>query len=256
MGCLPLQDGIIYGPVRSRRLGRSLGVNVLPCAYKLCSFDCIYCHYGRTEVKSVAPSREHFLTAREVLAALERTLRNRQDFDAITFSGNGEPTLHPGFAELAAGARGLRDRHAPRAKLVLLSNASTAHRPDVREALGHFDLPVLKLDAGDARTLARVNRPAAQVGIEEITGALRQVPNLTVQSVIVAGHLGNADDEAVERWLDALARIRPRAVQVYSSDRPVAETGVERVPRHELEELAARVKERTRADAHAYWLAD
>lgn len=255
MNPLSLQDGIIYGPIRSRRLGRSLGVNVLPCDYKLCSFDCIYCHYGRTEVKSTAPSREHFPAAREVLAALERTLRNRQDFAAITFSGNGEPTLHPDFAELAAGARALRDRHAPLAKLVLLSNSSTAHRPGIREALGHFDLPVMKLDAGDARTLSRVNRPAAQVGIEEITGALRLVPNLTVQSVIVAGHLGNADDEAVERWLEALARIRPRAVQIYSSDRPVAETGVERVLPDDLQDLAGRVQARTRADAQAFWCA-
>ena len=253
MSPLSLQDGIIYGPVRSRRLGRSLGVNVLPCDYKLCSFDCIYCHYGRTEVKSLEPSREHFPSARDVLAALERSLRQRQDFEAITFSGNGEATLHPDFAELAAGARRLRDRHAPHAKLALLSNSSTAHRPDLRQALEHFDLPILKLDAGDARTLARVNRPAAQVGLEEVLGALRQVPNLTVQSVIVAGHLGNSDDEAVEKWLAALARIRPRTVQIYSSDRPVAETGVERVSPERLRALAERVRAQTKSDAQAYW---
>ncbi len=253
MNPLSLQNGIIYGPVRSRRLGCSLGVNLLPCDYKLCSFDCIYCHYGRTEVKAPSPSREHFPGVRDVLAALERTLRQRRDFETITFSGNGEPTLHPDFAELASEARRLRDRYAPAAKLALLSNSSTAHRPDIREALGQFDLPIMKLDAGDSGTLARVNRPAAQVGLDDMVGALSQIPHLTVQSVIVAGHLGNADEEVLERWLAALARIGPREVQIYSSDRPVAETGVERVPPPVLQQLAERVRSRVRAGASAYW---
>ena len=125
MPVLPLERGIVYGPIISRRLGVSLGVNLLPAGYKTCSFDCVYCHYGCTHAKTVDPSVEDMPWPQEVERALEAALRRHHSVDSLTFSGNGEPTLHPAFAEIARTARQLRDRHAPHVRLALFSNSST-----------------------------------------------------------------------------------------------------------------------------------
>ncbi len=127
MAMIPLQRGIIYGPVASRRLGRSLGINLLPANCKLCSFDCVYCHYGRTQAKSLHPEEDAFPSVQEVLNAVEAALQGGLDFDYLTFSGNGEPTLHPNFAEIVFEVRILRDRLRPQVKLAVLSNSSTAN---------------------------------------------------------------------------------------------------------------------------------
>jgi wyosine [tRNA(Phe)-imidazoG37] synthetase (radical SAM superfamily) len=110
MAVLPLKSGIIYGPVNSRRLGRSLGINLLPTRHKLCSFDCVYCHYGRTQIKTLCPEDDGFPGVDQVLHAVFEALQYYQDIDYLTFSGNGEATLHPQFPEIAASVRGLRDR--------------------------------------------------------------------------------------------------------------------------------------------------
>ena len=155
---LPLQVDILYGPVNSRRLGRSLGINLMPGAYKLCSFNCVYCHYGHTDIKSLSADARDVPWSREVLREVEVALRKYPDIDTITFSGNGEPTLHPAFAKIATAVSELRDSIAPNVRLALFSNATTAHLAHVREALALFDLPMLKLDAGDPGTLAAINR--------------------------------------------------------------------------------------------------
>jgi len=253
MRVLPLERDIIYGPLFSRRLGRSLGVNLLPTRYKLCSFDCVYCHYGRTDVKTLSPPARDFPWMKEVLRAVEAALRKYPNVDYLTFSGNGEPTLHPSFPAIVAAVRHLRDELSPDVKLALFSNGTTAHLPHVRESLALFDAPILKLDAGDPETLARINRPAPEVKLEDILDGLKEVPGCIVQSVLVDGKVSNVRGEAFEAWVAALAAIRPTEVQIYSTDYPVPEAGVERVLPYVLKRIAGEVEERTGLQVRAYW---
>lgn len=253
MTVLRLQRGIIYGPVNSRRLGRSLGINLLPTRYKLCSFDCVYCHYGRTAVKTMAAAAEHFPDEAAVLAEVEKALAGSEDFDYLTFSGNGEATLHPRFPAIVSGVRRLRDALRPAVRLAILSNSTTAHLPHVREALTGIDVPIMKLDAGDARTLECINRPAPGVTLEQIVAGLGQVPGLVIQSVLVDGLVTNVRGEAFEAWLATVAELRPARVQIYSTDRPVADAGVERVPPEALQRIADEARTRTGLTFEAYW---
>jgi wyosine [tRNA(Phe)-imidazoG37] synthetase (radical SAM superfamily) len=253
MSILPLETGIVYGPIRSRRLGFSLGVNLLPTRYKLCSFDCIYCHYGRTHVKSLKPDPRDLPWSSEVLWEIEAALRKYPNVNCITFSGNGEPTLHPAFPKIAAAVSELRDRLAPNVKLALFSNATTAHLERVREALPLFDTPMLKLDAGDPDTLAAINRPAPDVSWEGTIAGLQLVPNLVIQSVLIDGEVTNVRGAAFETWVDTLAKLRPTRVQIYSTGYPVPESGIERVLPYELKRIGEDVKERTGLPIEARW---
>jgi wyosine [tRNA(Phe)-imidazoG37] synthetase (radical SAM superfamily) len=219
MTVLPLQTGIIYGPIDSRRLGRSLGINLLPTSYKLCSFDCVYCHYGRTQVKTLCPEASNHPGVEQVLQAVREALQVHLDIDYLTFSGNGEATLHPEFPRIVSGVRQLRDQLRPEVKLTILSNSSTVHLPHIREALAGFEAPIMKLDAGDPRTLAGLNRPAPEVKLERILEGLKGIPRLIIQSVLVEGRVTNIRGEAFEAWLAALAEIRPTGVQIYSTVR-------------------------------------
>jgi wyosine [tRNA(Phe)-imidazoG37] synthetase (radical SAM superfamily) len=138
-------------------------------------------------------------------------------------------------------------------RLTILSNASTAHLPHIREALAGFEAPIMKLDAGDPGTLAGLNRPAPAVKLARILEGLKGVPGLIVQSVLVEGRVSNARGEAFEAWLAALAELRPTGVQIYSTDRPVPEAGVERVPPAALRRIAGEIQERTGLRVDAYW---
>jgi len=253
MNVLSLETTITYGPLFSRRLGRSLGVNLLPFDRKVCSFDCIYCHYGPTTVKTAAPSGVAFPSVDAILHAIETALRRYPHVDALTFSGNGEPTLHPRFPAIVAETRRLRDTVAPNVKLALFSNATTAHLPHIQESLRDFYLPILKLDAGDPVTLTRVNRPAAGVTLDNILAGLKTTPNLIVQSVMIDGEVSNSKGEALEAWIAALDALRPAAVQLYSTDYPVPDADVQRVPPYILKRIASEVTERTGLRIDAFW---
>jgi wyosine [tRNA(Phe)-imidazoG37] synthetase (radical SAM superfamily) len=253
MNMLALQPDIIYGPINSRRLGRSLGVNLLPTDFKLCSFDCIYCQYGRTKAKTLSPESEGFPELDIVLKAIETGLLEHQ-IDFLTFSGNGEPTLHPEFPTIVNYARELLKRYHPKAKLALLSNASTLGRSEIREAILRIDVPILHLDAGDPVTLARVNRHAPQVKFEQIVAAMKAIPHVVVQSVLIDGEVSNIRGEPYEAWVSTLAEIKPTKVQIYSTERPVPESGVLCVPPAVLERIAADVQERTGIPMNSYWV--
>jgi wyosine [tRNA(Phe)-imidazoG37] synthetase (radical SAM superfamily) len=244
MGVLALETEIVYGPILSRRLGLSLGVNLLPTRYKPCSFDCIYCHYGPTHVKSLKPEPRSLPRSQNILRAVEIALREHS-VDYVTFSGNGEPTLHPAFAGIAEAVARLRDKIAPQTKLALFSNSSTAHRKDVRQALAFFDLPMMKLDAGDPDTLAAINQPAQEVSWDAIIAGLQQVDNLVIQSVLIDGRITNIKGSAFEAWVDTLANLDPSCVQIYSTEYPVPQNGVERVLPYELKRIAREVSQRT-----------
>jgi len=253
MNVLPLETTLTYGPLFSRRLGRSLGVNLLPFDCKVCSFDCVYCHYGHTTVHTITPEGIAFPDVAAVLQAVETALRRYPHVDALTFSGNGEPTLHPHFPAIVAETRRLRDALAPNVKLALFSNATTAHLPHIQTSLRDFDLPILKLDAGDPATLARINRPVTGVTLDSIIAGLKATPNLIVQSVLIDGEVSNITGEALEAWMTALDAVRPAAVQLYSTDYPVPDEGVKRVPPYVLKRIAQEVAQRAGLRVETFW---
>jgi len=244
MVVLELQKGIIYGPVASRRLGRSLGINLSPTSVKYCSFDCIYCHYGRTPAATASREYDKFLpTPTEVTAALEDALARLGAPDYITFSGNGEPTYHPAFAEVAAGVREVRDRRAPASKLAILSNAGGVGDPRVREGLGLFDVRIMKLDAGTPALFKLINCPAPGVRFEDIITGLADLEPFTMQTCFVAGEPTNTTGNLVADYLAVVTRIAPARAQVYTIDRPVGTRGISKVSRERLEEIARRLRE-------------
>lgn len=252
MSVLKLQSDVIYGPINSRRLGRSLGINLLPTTRKLCTFDCIYCQYGSSDVGSMPEEHTGFPSLETVLHSIEKALSQQPLPNYLTFSGNGEPTLHPQFPQIAAEVRRLRDRMCPDVRLAILSNSSRIHRSEIREAVQQLDDPIMKLDAGDPATFAQINRPVPGVTFEKIIAGLAAMPRVIIQSMIVDGPLQNAEGEAHEAWLSTLAQLSPEKVQVYSTERPVAQTEVERVSKATLEELARNAENRTGVPVRAY----
>jgi len=253
---LPLQDGILYGPIDSRRLGKSLGVNLMPGTYKLCSFDCVYCHYGSTDVLAVAMNRykKDLPSVEQVLGEVERAMKSTIDYAYITFSGNGEPTLHPDFGEIVTGIADLKNRHRPNVKVALLSNSSGLYREEVKKSISQIDLPVFKLDAGDEDTFTKINRPARAVDFHKIVQSLQAVKGIYIQTVLMAGTPSNVGEHTLAAYFRTVARINPREVQIYSLDRPVSNKHIERVLPAQLEEIAMKGKKETGVDFKPFYL--
>ncbi|MCU0610569.1 MAG: hypothetical protein MUE60_02130 [Candidatus Eisenbacteria bacterium] len=217
---LSTKGTITYGPVRSRRLGWSLGINALPPYRKTCTFDCLYCQYGRAAPVSPDTARPGFPPVDDVLAAIEEALAGDIPQPAyLTFSGNGEPTLHPQFGDLVDGVCALRNRLVPDAKVALLSNSSLAGNTEIASALSCLDVRIMKLDAGTDALLANFNRPWPSLGLEDITRGLRSLPSVTIQCLLAGGPEGNSSHDDIESLIACLQRIRPRMVQLYSLDR-------------------------------------
>jgi len=252
---IPLKSGIIYGPVRSRRLGRSLGLNISPARYKLCSFNCVYCQYGWTDVSTLdtAPYLKDFPTVADFASALERVLveHNSEGIDNITFSGNGEPTLHPQFAELVDIAGMLKNKYCPAARLGVLTNSSTAIMDKVRAALERLDFKIMKLDAGDLETFQEINRPCPQVEYQEILKSLKSMPNVTLQTMFVDGAFQNIDQRKIASWIERVGEIKPIKAQIYSLHRPAAASLLKEVPAEKLAEIADRAESATGVDVEA-----
>ena len=238
------KDGPVYGPVHSRRLGLSLGLNICPTARKQCSFDCIYCECGSRQPMLVATAAEAWPTPLQVEEALAQALERVHAVDCITFAGNGEPTLHPAFAEIAARVRRLRDTRAPGLKLVLLSNAAGLGRESVAAALSLIDLPIFKIDAGTEEIFQQINRPAAPLSLADIMGYLKTVSRFSLQSLFVDGRYSNVDEGSVTAWIDRVAEIHPQAVQIYTLDRTAPVRGLTPVSLETLQAIAGRLRER------------
>ena len=255
---LPLQSTIIYGPVHSRRLGVSLGVNLLPTGYKLCSFNCIYCQYGWTRKATLAPTHglKDLPKLHEVATALERALQDLahrgQTVDSITICGNGEPTLYENLAAVIATARCLRDRYQPNARLAILSNSSTVGNKQVREALEPLDLKIMKFDAGSEEMFRQLNHPRAPIYMGEIVAGLKELKNIFLQSLFVQGRVTNADPDSVDLWVDKVRDIRPLGVQIYTLDREPADQRIAKVSLATLQWIAHQVRWRARVQADVF----
>ena len=244
-----LYDNIIFGPIRSRRLGLSLGVNLLPIESKLCSFDCIYCECGWNDEH---PGKRRFNAREDVRNMLDETLQKMVSDgtppDVITFAGNGEPTMHPDFENIIADTIALRDKHCPAAKVSVLSNATQIHREDVRRALLRVDNNILKLDSAFDETVQLVNKPQGAYTVARTVELLKAFEgNLILQTMFLRGeYLGkrvdNTTEEEVSAWLKLVAEIKPKQVMVYSLDRDTPCQTLEKVEKEELREIAARIE--------------
>ena len=244
-----LYDNIIFGPIRSRRLGLSLGVNLLPIESKLCSFDCIYCECGWNDEH---PGKRRFNAREDVRVMLEETLQKMvadgTPPDVITFAGNGEPTMHPDFENIIEDTIALRDKHCPEAKVSVLSNATQIHREDVRRALLRVDNNILKLDSAFDETVQLVNKPQGAYTVARTVELLKAFDgNLILQTMFLRGEytgkrVDNTTEEEVSAWLKLVAEIKPKQVMVYSLDRDTPCQTLEKVEKEELREIAARVE--------------
>lgn len=239
----------IFGPVHSRRLGVSLGINLMPGDGKVCTFDCVYCECGfnadhRPRLRR--PTRE------EVRAALEARLQDMQANgpapDVLTFAGNGEPTAHPHFAEIIDDTLALRDRYFPSAKVSVLSNSTMLHRPEVVDALRRIDNNILKLDTVDADYIRRVDRPTGAYDVRQVIARLKAFDgHLVIQTMFMKGtHDGlsvdNTSDRYVLPWLDVVKEIAPRQVMIYTIDRETPDLHLEKATREELDRIAVLVR--------------
>ncbi len=245
-----LFDQIIFGPVHSRRLGLSLGVNLLPLESKLCSFDCIYCECGWN---ADHPGQRRFNRREEVARSLDETLRKMVAAgtppDVITFAGNGEPTLHPDFEAIIDDTIALRDRLAPTAKVSVLTNATRLDDESVCRALLRVDNPILKLDSAFDATVRRMNRP--QSPDYTVRGTVERMKRfdgrMILQTMFLRGEcdgepIDNTTEQEVAAWLELVREIRPRQVMAYSLDRDTPCRTLEKVPREELQRIAERVE--------------
>ncbi len=240
MNVLPLKKGVIYGPVNSRRLGLSLGINLLPTSKKYCSYDCIYCHYGFTDVHTLELPQEvdHQPTPEEVKIALEDYLKKDKNISYITFSGNGEATLHPQFSEMVDIVKKVRDEYVPSVKVVILSNSSTVDKPEIRKALKKLDLRIMKLDCGTEKTWRDLNHPHKSLSLEKMVEGLQKLKDVIIQTIFVKGRVDNTTDEEVESWISKLKVIKAKEVQIYTCDRPVPDKGIEKIPKEVLYKIA------------------
>ena len=237
---------IAYGPIHSRRLGTSLGVELMPLDHKLCTFNCVYCECGWNE----PVSHPQLPTRAEVKAALEAKLSTfnlqHSTLDVITFSGNGEPTLHPDFLGIIEDTCALRDRFCPGTKVSVLSNSTQLGRPDVVQALRLCDNRILKLDAGTDEMMHRIDMPVNEhLTVAQIMDWLAPFEgDFTLQTCFLRGeHAGqkidNTTPSELEAWYRAVESLRPKQIMIYVIDRKTPEEHLEKISRAEMERIAA-----------------
>ena len=244
-----LREETVFGPIHSRRLGSSLGINLLPTKGKICNFDCIYCECGWNadgRGDTVLP------TAAQVRSALEDKLTalmlEGTPVDSITFSGDGEPTLNPEFPRIIDDTIKLRDAFYPAAKVSVLSNATRVHLPEVFDALRKVDNPIMKLDAPTDALAAIINRPAPGYSVARTVEALKRFEgDFILQTMFLRYPIGSTGNlvfdsgapEVLGPWMDIVRQLRPRQIQVYTIDRPTPAEGLEKYTVEEMKALVA-----------------
>ncbi|MDO5759621.1 MAG: radical SAM protein [Bacteroidota bacterium] len=245
-----LFEEIIVGPIHSRRLGTSLGVNVLPTEKKYCSFDCVYCECGWNEIDT----RSHvgFNERKKIKEALEQwcnshSEQERVKVDSITFSGNGEPTLHPEILGIVEDVISLRNKFLPKAKVTILTNSTNIYKEDVNKALHLIDNPILKIDAGTSEMYKRINKPVS-ASFKDIKKGLREfgekaiIQTILLRSKNKAEEINNTTEEEFSAWLEFIKEIKPRMVMLYVIDRATPDKDLIKLEKEEMESFANRVR--------------
>lgn len=243
-----LFNEVVFGPVKSRRLGISLGLNLLPTNQKICNFNCIYCECGwnkYVDSTNKLPSRD------EVRVALEKKLidlkQHNSKLDAITFAGNGEPSIHPEFSLIVDDVIELRNLYFPNAKTTLLSNAGLLTERSILEAIMKLDSNILKLDAGTDRMFHLINRSSENIHISEVVDNLKKFNgNLIVQTLFLKGSykgeiIDNTSEEELTSWINFISEIKPKYVMIYPIARATPVDNLEKIPRKELQKIAERL---------------
>lgn len=235
-------DEIVFGPIFSRRLGSSLGVNLLPSKGKLCNFDCVYCECGWNKDgvgDKVFPKLEDIETALDEKMA--KAVAEGVAVDSITFSGNGEPTMHPDFPQVIDITLRLRDRYFPNAKVSVLSNATLVGRKAVAEALKRVDNPILKIDASSDELIRKINKPVGAYRLAEVVEALKAFEGgFILQTMFLRSpEFDTAAPEALAAWMDIVRELKPREIMVYTIDR---ETPDKSLGKYTVEQMTAFVQ--------------
>lgn len=246
-----LFDELIFGPVKSRRLGKSLGINLLPTKSKLCNFNCLYCECGLTPESSpkdisAIPSQKDVRVTLELALAGFRT--RKEHIDTITFAGNGEPTLHPDFPDIVEDTIKLRDQLFPDADIAVLSNATMTGSQEVREALKKIELNILKLDSAVEETIRNINCPKVKFSLTALIENLKQLQdNLIIQTLFLKGKYNNysfdnSSPSEIAQWLAVLKILNPKQVMIYSLDRNTPIEELQKIDADKLEEIAKEVR--------------
>jgi len=244
-----LFEEIVFGPIKSRRLGISLGINLAPKHGKVCNFDCIYCECGFNKdgkKDNLIPQRE------EVATAIEETLRNYsgEKIDTITFSGNGEPTIHPRFPEIIDDTIRLRNIYAPQAKISVLTNGSRIGREGVREALLKIENAIIKIDSAIDQTARLIGRPHYSYSVSDVTKELAPFKGRYVlQTMFLRGEfegivIDNTTQQELHAWYGIVAIAEPREIMIYTIDRETPAKNLQKVSVEEMERIAAPLKEK------------
>lgn len=245
-----LFDKIIFGPVQSRRLGVSLGINLLPVNKKICTFDCIYCECGfngeQAGVITKMPTREEVKT--ELKQVLTKMQDDKQEPNVITFAGNGEPTMHKDFEGIIDDTIELRNSFFPKARIAVLSNATLIHKESVVNALKRVDDNILKLDSGLEETIKTLDQPNPGFTLPNLTNNLIQFKGqLTIQTMFVTGEyngvkIDNTSSEDVSAWLKIITEVKPKSVMIYTIERDTPVKGLTKVALEKLKEIASEVE--------------
>lgn len=246
-----LVDACIYGPVVSRRFGASLGINPLPAGRKVCGFNCNYCQLGWTtdlvDEATLAgydwPSAERI--ARELGERLRELAASGTGVERITFSGNGEPTLHPDFDGVVMEVLAVRDREAPGVAVGILTNGALLSNPRVVGGLNLLDERYVKLDAGTESMFLDMNCPTVDVGIWDVIQGIGRLKDCVIQAMFTRGRRDNTAEADVDAWIAVVGRLNPKAVQIYTVSRTPADPMIRPVESDRLEEIARRLRERT-----------
>ena len=246
----------VFGPVHSRRLGISLGINLLPADGKVCSFDCIYCECGfNKDHRPTLPMPTPTLVAEKLEAKLKEMAAEGQLPDVLTFAGNGEPTCHPQFPEIIDNTIRLRDQYCPKAKVSVLSNSTMIHRQDVHDALMRVDNNILKLDTVNPIYINKVDRPNGSYDVNAIIEHMKTFNgHIIIQTMFMRGTLplqgeskgitesvDNTGDEYVIPWLEAVKEIAPQQVMIYTIDRETPTEGLLKATHEQLNQIRDRV---------------
>ena len=244
-----LFDEMIFGPVKSRRLGVSLGINLLPTDNKYCTFNCVYCECGWTDIegkKIVLPKRTDYKLKLE--AKLKALAGTENEPDAITFAGNGEPTIHPEFAEIIDDTIEARDKYAPNAKISVLSNASQLHKKRVQEALKKVDKNIQKLDVGTEEMFRLINQPLGDLTLDQIMDKLISFDgNLIIQTLFIRGvvdgkMIDNTTRSQFDAWMELVKKVNPQYVMIYSIERDTPSDGLKKITSSELDNIARKIR--------------
>ncbi len=245
-----LFENIIFGPIRSRRLGTSLGINIMPIHKKYCNFNCIYCECGWNELEYGTDVKLH--TRAEIETALEHYLQKAKTegtiIDSITFAGNGEPTIHPEFSAIVDRVIELRNQYMPQAKITVLSNATRLDNTVIFEALQKVDNPILKLDAGSEAMFRAINQPASSIKFETVLKKLEEFgAKAIIQTLLLKGYshgtaIDNTTPEEIDLWMQHIVRIKPRYVMLYPIDRVTPEKDLEKLDKTTLDAIAEQVR--------------